>query len=278
MGDIIRVYVERLEKPLDIEKENQRISQRAAELGVPDFITRSSTTTGKYPSVDDLASNFDPGVLHILWAAKSIAQDLNCNYEFIDVVKGDILEVDDDFPPVKYVRTIGKHTVTEKEKNLPIPCCVIRDQQLELLPKTDGIGGPQFPDIRGFYHRVTGVPDTRKGRGYSLKERMQRMDSEDILLGLASKQAELVEREKIYTQLEEIAKIEKADLRWDLMCDLFSDEKERNYENLAKGEMSKISEDSVTCPKCGDIFTPIGSMIKPDGSIMCSKCFTRFKK
>ncbi len=47
--------------------------------------------------------------------------------------------------------------------------------------------------------------------------------------------------------------------------------------NLAKEEMKQITSDSVKCPKCGNLFTPVGPMIKPDGSIQCGKCFARFR-
>ena len=237
-------------------------AQAAIDTGMPDVFVGMSlgvATSGKIPKPGELGSYFDPRVLNILWSAKSIAQDLNCNYEFIDIKIGDILEIDDDFPPVRYVRVIGKHSVTPKEKKLPTPCCVIRNQQLELIPETDRPGLAPFPNIRGFYHQATGLPDTGSKRGYSQRAQIRKEDA-----GLHN--------------------IDMRQLSPELQNALFQYEYYRrtrtrkSQQNPAKHEMSQISSESVTCPKCNTRFIPVGSMIKPDESIQCGKCFARFKK
>jgi hypothetical protein len=272
--DTIRIYVERLDEPIDRIKMHLDMAQAAIDTGMPDVFVGMSlgvATSGKIPKLGELGSYFDPTVLHILWSAKSIAQDLNCNYEFIDIKSGDILEIDDEFPPIRYVKIIGKHSVTLEEKKLPTPCCVIRDQQMELMSETDRSGGVSFPNIRGFFHKVTGLPDTGSGRGYS--QRLQRRDGDGF-----------GQRAQIRKEEAGLHDIDMSQLSQELQYALLhyvnyrrKGARESN-KNLAKHEMSQISSESVTCPKCNKRFTPVGSMIKPDGSIQCGKCFTRFKK
>ena len=160
-GMKIRVYVKSTEEPTDMSEVFSTIAK--AYEGANDPVTTSmrnifygAASSGRHPKSGDLASFFYPDHLNHLWSAKRVAKESKCDYQFIDVRTGNLLEVDDELPPIKEVRIIGQHELTNEEHNLPVPCCKVGEQILELTyDNKSGSLLQKRPSIKEFYLKST---------------------------------------------------------------------------------------------------------------------------
>jgi len=157
----IKVYVKSLDEPVDMSEVFGKIAK--AYEGVNDPITTTmrnmflrAASSNVHAKSGSLASFFDPSHLGYLWSVKRTAKEHNCDYEFIDVRTGNLLEVDDELPPIKEVRIIGQYALIQEENNLPVPCCKVDNQILELSydNKSEALLQKR-PSIKEFYVKST---------------------------------------------------------------------------------------------------------------------------
>ena len=203
--DTIRIYVRRRKEPEDVEKMMLGLAKAFSNFENKIFMNMSlsAASSGFFPKAGELASYFDGPNLTSMWSAKMTAREFNCDYEFIDVATGDLLEIDNEFPPIKDLRKVGNRLLTKTERNLPIPCCTIRDQVLDIT----WMGNAGLPSIKGFYLKVIAGPE--------LEEKM-RTDQEKRNLEETLKLKELKDkfplREKILQYVKISAVSEGIDL------------------------------------------------------------------